>query len=116
MSKWLIIVFATFLIAGWHTPLTAQEKTQTAASDSTKSRGDGELILDEIRIEGVVEKPNVTILRNRLQSDFGSVEFVERTFDQELRALPDKRSLFDEEFESVKKVTNLKRVLGEILK
>ncbi len=115
MQLWISIV--VFLLAvGWYGSASAQDKKTATESDSTSSRVSGELILDEIQIEGVVEKPNVTILRNRLSSDFGAVEFEQRTFDRELRALPDKRSLFDEEFESVKKVNNLKKVLEEVLK
>ncbi|MFQ5500651.1 MAG: hypothetical protein ACE5FH_13380 [Candidatus Zixiibacteriota bacterium] len=114
MQKWMTIL-VLLLAVTWCGRLSAQDKKPVSASDSTKSRNSGELILDEIQIEGVVEKPNVTILRNRLTSDFGAVEYEERTFDRELRALPDKHSLFDEEFESVKKVNNLKKVLKEVL-
>lgn len=74
------------------------------------------MVFDAILIEGVVEKPNVTILRNRIQADFDEVGFVERSFSAELKRLPDKAGLFDESFESVGKFDNLKKLLEEMLR
>lgn len=117
MCKFMNMILSAVFILLLAVAANAQSQTATD-SDSTSaasSGGGGEMIFDEIQIEGVIEKPNVTILRNRLGSDFETVDFVERSFEKEMLSLPDKDMLFSEDFESIGKAKNLKAILREIL-
>ncbi|MFQ5650760.1 MAG: hypothetical protein ACE5IY_12525 [bacterium] len=116
MFEFRVGLAAAILVLCSATSAYTQDGSSTPEADSVAAPAAAdEIVLDEILIEGVVEKPNVTILRNRLQSDFEEVGFVERSFEREVRALPGKEMLFDREFETVTRITNLKKILQEIL-
>jgi len=84
--------------------LTSMLFAQVADTSDAATRNDSlktelrqqEIILQEILIEGEVEKPNVTILPARKETEFGEIDFINRSFATELRALPDRSHLFGE--------------------
>ena len=116
MSNHMTFIIAGALVLLATASVNAQDQTATRSQDSTAvASPEAEMTFDEIQIEGAVEKPNVTILRNRLSSDFETVDFVERSFVREMLALPDKDVLFDANFESIGKTRDVKRILKEIL-
>ncbi len=75
----------------------------------------GELILDEISIEAILEKPNVAIFSNRKRPLVGSSEFTDRSFLKELSELPSKKILFREDFFKIKKVHDYKKLIKIIV-
>lgn len=118
MSKLYLILFCTPLLFIFVDGLQAQvqdstvtAKLDTSQSDTTKAKTVEEMILEEIYIEAVIEKPNVAILPTREKPDFEEVEFVDRSFQEELKAGPEKLRLIESEFYTVKKVERLKKIL-----
>jgi hypothetical protein len=72
-----------------------------------------ELVLEEIYIEPVIEKPNVSIVPSRQAPDFGEVELVKRSFARELKSVPKKIMILDEELESARRVQKIKKILAK---
>lgn len=66
-----------------------------------------ELILEEIQIEAVIEKPRVAILPKRREPDFGKIEFVDRSFENELKKIPHKPMFIEEDLMAVQKIRKL---------
>lgn len=56
---------------------------------------DGDIILDEINIDAVIEKPRVSILPKRIDPEFGEMEFVDRSFNKELKSVPQRLMIED---------------------
>lgn len=88
-----------------------------AQSDSDKRKAktppkkQGELIFEDILIEAIIEKPNIAILPTRRLKKLGEIDFINRSFATELKAVPEKSFLFDGEFEKPRKIDNIKKVL-----
>lgn len=70
-----------------------------------------ELIFEDILIEAIIEKPNIAILPTRRLKKLGEIDFINRSFATELKAMPEKAFLFNGEFEKPKKIDNIKKVL-----
>ena len=96
---------------------TASVFAQTNSSQKNKDKTNraGELILDEILIEAVLEKPNVSIFANRERPRVGSSEFTDRSFQKELGELPGKKILFREDFFKIKKIHDYKKLIKTIV-
>ncbi len=101
-----ILLFAT-------TSIFAQ--ANSSKKDKGKTNRVGELILDEISIEAVLEKPNVSIFANRERPRVGSSEFTDRSFQKELSELPGKKILFSKDFFKIKKVHDYKKLIKTIV-
>jgi len=105
---------------------SAQDKKPTAEGKKN------EIVLDEILIEGRLEKPNVTILPNRATTPFEESAFPERSFNKEIQALLPESLLFGAEFDrngvwdnfselsgkqtTKRKQDNISRLIEEIIK
>jgi len=87
-----------------------QDSTLRAMADSLMTLGD-EIELLEISIEAAVEKPRVSILPKRVEPALGEMEFVDRSFENELKRVPDKPMVTDERLFTPKKIENLRRKL-----
>jgi hypothetical protein len=126
--KKLIIVFA---LAGFLPARSlAQNQRQPAASDTLKpknmnpgqtpaaaqsdsSKLAAEMELESISIEAIIEKPNVDIIPKRLAPELEEVEFVERSFDRELKEAPKDLLLLDDDLDRVAKLEGLKKLLEQ---
>jgi hypothetical protein len=97
--NWVARVVFTFTVLLWAFYLFAGEETREE-SKPPKSKG-GEIVLDEIDIEAVIEKPNVTILP--ALGDAGEIGRVmeKRSFTKELNSLPTEEVLFPEHFDKL---------------
>jgi hypothetical protein len=101
-----------------------------ARSDSTKSAGEiitpaqmldttkqgipgfGEdLVLGEIAIEAIIEKPNVDIIPRRKKPEIDELIFIDRSFEKEIKAVPKEFHLYDKELDEPKKLDRLRKVL-----
>jgi hypothetical protein len=89
----------------------AQTDSTSVTSDTTQAGAIEEIVLEEIFIEAVIEKPNVAILPTREMPDFKELDFMDRSFEQELKALPEKLMLFKSELETFKKTEKMKKLL-----
>ncbi len=99
---------------------TTQQKVDTTKSsvtiDSVKrtpniSNEEGEIELLEINIEAVIEKPRVAILPRRIEPQLGEMEFVDRSFEKELKKMPDNPMIMDNRLFVPQKIENLKQKL-----
>ena len=70
-----------------------------------------EIELGEINIEAIIEKPNVDIFPKRIKADVDEISFIDRTFEQEIKAIPKDLLLYDEDLDSAKKLTKLRKIL-----
>jgi len=117
----LLIIFSLafgFFMSG--NAQTVQQKTDTTRSsvttDSAKVTPNafyevGEIELLEINIEAVIEKPRVAILPKRVEPQLGEMEFVDRSFEKELKKMPDKPMIMDNRLFVPQKIENLKQKL-----
>jgi hypothetical protein len=80
-------------------------------SDTTRTAppGEAEIELSEITIEAVVEKPSVAILPRRLEPRLEEMEFIDRSFERELKKVPTKPLLLDDQLVRPKKIEDLKQ-------
>lgn len=90
--------------------------TQSDTSDSIKNNVanvnlEGDIILEEISIEAIIEKPRVSFLPKRIDPEFGELEFIDRSFVQELKKFPDNPMISDKRLFEPKKIENLNRQL-----
>jgi len=69
-----------------------------------------EFELEAIAIEAVIEKPNVEIIPKRRKPDLEEMRFIDRSFDHELKSVPKKLLILDEEMDRVHKVEGIKKV------
>lgn len=133
--KFIVFITAVigFTVAGliWTASSAAkQDTTRVAAQDTARAQGASqdttrpaatvvpvqqgqELVLEEIYIEPVVEKPSVSIVPRRQEPDFEEVELVKRSFADELKSAPNKIMMLDEELESAKRVRRIKKILAK---
>ncbi|MBN2090402.1 hypothetical protein JW964_12385 [candidate division KSB1 bacterium] len=96
---------------------TLKNKEQTTSNPATttsteieliQTDGDGEMILNAIEIEAVIETPSVNIVPKRINPEMGKVEFVDRSFESELKAIPIQPILTGKEMSEVSKIKKLK--------
>jgi hypothetical protein len=90
-----------------------QQDTASATVDTTKLTTIQEMILEEIYIEGVIETPNVAILPTREKPDFEKVDFIDRSFEHELKEGPERIFLLDSDLDAVKKIEKIKKILAK---
>jgi len=119
-TKTLIFLMILTLFGG-----VAMGKAQTATQqpDSTAIPPDtlqqsafmvstsGEIELLEINIEAVIEKPRVAILPKRVEPELGEMEFINRSFENELKQAPTKPMVMDNRLFVPKKIEDLKQKL-----
>ena len=114
-----MIVFLTFATLAAQeeksaaTPDTAvvQAKAKTDTTAAAKKPAYKEYILQTIRIEAVIEKPTVTLIPKRTETDVGQVPFRARSFDKELKTKPKALSNYGEELENAKRIQKIKKLL-----
>jgi len=95
-------------------PDTTTAKTNATPALSTKpdtAKAGEEMELESISIEAIIEKPNVDIIPKRLEPELEEVEFVERSFDRELKEAPKDMLLLDDDLDRVSKLEGIKKML-----
>lgn len=106
------LIILTFLLAVVVSG-PAQEKTVTAEKPKKNTRNiqTGEIKLEDLHLEALIEKPSVSILPKRVEPDLDKVEFISRNFDRELKMIP--AELFDMQLEKKKfqKIHNMQALL-----
>jgi len=89
--------------------LKPDSAAQSTRPDSAKSKE--EMELESISIEAIIEKPNVDIIPKRIEPELEEVEFVERSFDRELKEVPKDLLLLDDDLDRVARLEGLKKML-----
>ncbi len=112
----ILIMFATLTAHAKKPEATpdstvVQAKTDTATTE--KEQAYQEYILQTIRIEAVIEKPTVTLIPKRAETDVGQVPFRARSFDRELKTKPKALSNYGEELENAKRIQKIKKLLAK---
>jgi hypothetical protein len=137
MKRILIAIFALSFLPAVAAAQTESSNAQAAAADTAKAAAQGtvkavtpakpveasrsvkpdssgaekEMELEAIAIEAIIEKPNVDIIPKRVAPDLEEVEFVERSFDRELKEVPKDLLLLDDDLDRVAKLEGLKKLL-----
>jgi hypothetical protein len=93
-------------------------KTQTPVKPAAVSRpakpdsaAEEEMELEAIAIEAIIEKPNVDIIPKRVVPELEEVEFVERSFDRELKEVPKDLLLLDDDLDRVVRLEGLRKLV-----
>ncbi len=88
---------------------TSRQDIQSQAEKLTED----EIELAEINIEAVIEKPSVSIIPKRIAAELNEMEFIDRSFEKELKKAPDKPLIEDDRLFVPQKIENLKQKLIE---
>ncbi|MBN1349673.1 hypothetical protein JXJ21_09705 [candidate division KSB1 bacterium] len=86
--------------------LKAKAKKESVPRDMKETAGT-EISLDEIVIQAVVEKPRVSILPKRVEPDLSKAEFVDRSFENELKQIPKKPMFLGKDRQDVIKIKKI---------
>jgi len=109
--NWLARVVFTITLLLWAFYLFAQEVTR---DESKAPKSKGEIVLDEIDIEAVIEKPNVTILPALGDFEEAGRVMEKRSFTRELNSLPAEEVLFPENFDKLDDGRRIKSLLKKL--
>jgi len=94
-----------------------EKKLQDANRENVKpeveKRSEEEIELAEINIEAVIEKPSVSIIPKRVAAELTEMEFIDRSFEKELKKAPNKPLIIDDRLFVPQKIENLKQKLIE---
>ena len=70
-----------------------------------------EQILETIRIEAVIEKPSVTLIQKRIETEIKNEPLPKRSFEKELSSKPEIVLQYGKYLESGKRIRKFKKVL-----
>lgn len=90
---------------------TVRAKPEATPAKSDTAKAPVEMELESISIEAIIEKPNVDIIPKRVEPELEEVEFVERSFERELKAVPKDMLLLDDDLDRVAKLEGIKKML-----
>lgn len=118
--KFLILVAVIFCLS---TDYVFSQAGQPAAADASGAPTDTsevkaperyeEFILETIRIEAVIEKPSVTLIPKKIETDVGQIPFGNRSFEKELKDLPVLLKDYGRELEEGKRIKKFKKKLAK---
>ncbi len=115
---WLLVLITALLVSvvAAQTPPQQTEENILSSAIADTSGGqvdgvvlDGDIELEEIKIDAILEKPRVSILPKRIDPEFGELEFVDRSFDKELKAVPQKLMIEDDRLFQPQKIKRMKQ-------
>ncbi len=109
MKKILIMVLTVALGVAFAASTGAQQKSQQKKPPVVTPAG--EIQLDALHVEAIIEKPSVSIVSKRIEPELEEVEFILRDFDRELRVLPRGLFSFDADKYRVEKIKNVDELI-----
>lgn len=95
------------------TEKSKQDTSRQNIQSQADKRIEEEIELAEINIEAVIEKPSVSIIPKRITAELNEMEFIDRSFEKELKKAPDKPLIVDDRLFVPQKIENLKQKLIE---
>lgn len=118
----IVAVITIFIVANLEIGYTQNTKQRPDTTRSTVKadsviktidpvNADDVIELLEINIEAVIEKPRVAILPKRVEPQLSEMEFIDRSFESELKKVPDKPMIIDSRLFAPKKIEDLKQKL-----
>ena len=118
----ILAVITIFIMANFEIGYTQNAKQRPDTTRSTvkadsviktidPESADDVIELLEINIEAVIEKPRVAILPKRVEPQLSEMEFIDRSFENELKKVPDKPMIIDSRLFAPKKIEDLKQKL-----
>ncbi|MBN1542085.1 hypothetical protein JW992_08035 [candidate division KSB1 bacterium] len=72
-----------------------------------------EQVLETINIEAIIEKPSVTFVPKRAETQVGSLPLEHRSFEEEMRQKPDVVSEYGQDLEGGKRIKKIKKLLAK---
>jgi hypothetical protein len=109
----LLLLFAYHLLAQNSKVVVDTTSAQNDSTKITQSMETPEFLLETIRIEAVIEKPSVTIIPKKIETEVGELPFDRRSFERELNEVPSEVNDVGKEFEHGQKMENLKKSLAK---
>ncbi len=106
---WAATASAQTPVAQADTVRAPQPAVNKAGANVAPAEGDGEIDLEAIEIQAVVEKPNVDIISKRSKPEWEETRFIDRSFDAELKQAPKDLMLVDDELDRTQKLDALKK-------
>ena len=106
-----MIFISSSLLFAQDTTGANSDSSKTVQSTADIDIGQEDVILEEIDIKGEIEKPRVSILPKRIEPELGELEFIDRSFENELKQGPEKPFLIKERVGAPVKVKKLKNKL-----
>lgn len=100
------IVLCSILSYAQDTTRVDSETTKIIQSNDNVEIGEIELM--EITIEAVIEKPRVSILPKRMEPKLGEMEFIDRSFEKELKQGPEEPFFIKDHVATPLKIKKLK--------
>ena len=111
----LILFFFSTLVWSQSTetivPVALDSLQSTSLMSTAPSGAFEEQILETIRIEAVIEKPSVTLIPKRIETDIKHEPLPKRSFEKELSAKPEIILEYGKHLESGKRIQKFKKVL-----
>ena len=92
-------------------PDTVRTPQNPALAPPDTAKAPTEMELESISIEAIIEKPNVDIIPKRMEPELEEVEFVERSFERELKEVPKDMLLLEDDLDRVAKLEGIKKML-----
>lgn len=92
-------------------PDTVLAPQSPAPAPPDTAKAPTEMELESISIEAIIEKPNVDIIPKRMEPELEEVEFVERSFERELKEVPKDMLLLEDDLDRVAKLEGIKKML-----
>jgi len=86
-------------------------KNLQVSKNNRRSAVTKEFDLGIIRIEAIIEKPNVDIIPKRMQPRNEETVFLHRSFAKEIQEVPDELLLHDDELDEAKKLQGFQEIL-----
>lgn len=115
---WALFVSAVLFVSGLkaQTDIRKNKNKTAEVADTTSGTPivqlEGEIVLEEISIEAVIEKPRVSIVPKRMNPEFGELELINRSFDHELKSFPQKPLIKDDRLFKPQKINNITKKIA----
>jgi hypothetical protein len=108
----LLLGIAPGILFSQAAPADSSRTGQDSTTVSTPERYE-EFILETIRIEAVIEKPSVTLIPKKIETDVGQLPFGNRSFEKELNAMPEMLKDYRKDLEEGKRIKKFKKKLAK---
>jgi len=107
----LIIAVALLSVTAFAQDKNNGETQKPKQSEETKISSQGEILLDALHLEAIIEKPSVSIVPKRIEPDLEEVEFINRKFNQEVKVVPAELFSLQIEKNRVQKIRDIDSIL-----
>lgn len=93
--------------------LLAQEPVKERQQSRADTTVEKEILLEDIHIEAVIEKPGVTLIPKRIEPEVSTVPLAPRSFEAEIQDRPEKLDQEMDKYEAPEKAKDIKKYLAK---